>query len=108
LEGYDDGHERLVRIKEDGDEDEIQDGLLKEREREKDMKGFREDDVGEDDVDEEEAALGVELDMEMTEGWEGGFEKPDRAEMLVGLGSLGLVILLALAAGLTTVYDWVL
>jgi len=37
-----------------------------------------------------------------------GFQKPDRLEMLGVFLSFGAVIGLSLAAGLTTVYDWVL
>lgn len=41
-------------------------------------------------------------------GYAGGFQKPDSKEMLAIMLSLGGVALLSLAAGFTTIYDWVL
>lgn len=37
-----------------------------------------------------------------------GFDRPDRGEMTLILGSTAMVILVAVAAGLTTIYDWVI
>jgi len=37
-----------------------------------------------------------------------GFDRPDRREMTLIFGSTAMVILVAVAAGLTTIYDWVL
>ena len=37
-----------------------------------------------------------------------GFDRPDRREMTLILGSTVMVILVAFAAGMTTIYDWVL
>jgi len=41
-------------------------------------------------------------------GYTGDFQKPDSKEMMVIMLSLGGVALLSLAAGFTTIYDWVL
>jgi hypothetical protein len=37
-----------------------------------------------------------------------GFDRPDRREMTLILGSTAMVVLVAVAAGLTTIYDWIL
>lgn len=41
-------------------------------------------------------------------GYTGDFQKPDSKEMMAIMLSLGGVALLSLAAGFTTIYDWVL
>lgn len=57
----------------------------------------------------------AETEMNLLQGefgggttWEEGFEKPDRAEMMAMILSGTLVGVLAVAAGLATIYDWVL
>lgn len=57
------------------------------------------------DMDE---ARGLVEEMDVLDGHEQGFDRPDRAEMGLILGSSAMVILVAVAAGLTTIYDWVL
>ena len=42
------------------------------------------------------------------EGYSGEFQRPDSKEMLVIMLSIAGVSILALAAGLATVFDWVL
>jgi hypothetical protein len=60
----------------------------------------------------DERALDAGDDAEMAAGraarYSGGFQKPDSKELMaIGLSIVGVTIL-SLAAGLTTVYDWVL
>jgi len=50
------------------------------------------------------------VDEDIDEGlnYTGGFQAPDHREVVGIALSFGAVIVLAIAAGLTTVYDWVL
>jgi hypothetical protein len=59
------------------------------------------------DREDVETAL-LREELEGDNSWQEGFEKPDRGEMMAMMVSGGLVALLAVAAGLATVYDWVL
>lgn len=61
----------------------------------------------EDEVDIDEAR-GLVEEMDVLDSHPQGFDRPDRGEMTLILGSTAMVILVAVAAGLTTIYDWVL
>lgn len=51
---------------------------------------------------------GDEEERESSVGYTGDFQTPDSKEMLAIMLSLGGVALLSLAAGFTTIYDWVM
>jgi hypothetical protein len=54
-------------------------------------------------------ARGLVEEMDVIDGpAHEGFDRPDRREMTLILGSTAMVILVAVAAGLTTIYDWIL
>jgi hypothetical protein len=54
-------------------------------------------------------ARGLVEEMDVMDGPEHeGFDRPDRREMTLILGSTAMVVLVAVAAGLTTIYDWIL
>ena len=60
------------------------------------------------DEDEEEYLSGEEDEVDAgLMGRSVGFQKPDRRELIWMLSSLGGVLVISLAAGLTTIYDWV-
>lgn len=61
---------------------------------------------GNDEIDLETSLLRDELDG--PDVWQGGFEKPDRGELVAMMVSGSIVTLLAVAAGLATIFDWVL
>jgi hypothetical protein len=66
------------------------------------------EDSNEDQDGHDEARALVE-EMEVIDGpAHEGFDRPDRREMTLILGSTVMVILVAVAAGMTTIYDWVL
>jgi hypothetical protein len=61
---------------------------------------------GQDSHDEARALV---EEMEVMDGpAHEGFDRPDRREMTLILGSTVMVIMVAVAAGMTTIYDWVL
>lgn len=70
-------------------------------------KTHRSSDLSETDVD-EARGLVEEMDVLDTDSVGQGFDRPDRGEMTLILGSTAMVVLVAVAAGLTTIYDWVL
>jgi hypothetical protein len=61
----------------------------------------------EDDTNLDEAR-GLVEEMDVLDSHPRGFDRPDRGEMTLILGSTAMVVLVAVAAGLTTIYDWVL
>jgi hypothetical protein len=65
-----------------------------------------ESDKGDDTYD-EARALVEEMDIVDGPAHE-GFDRPDGREMTLILGSTAMVVLVAVAAGLTTIYDWIL
>jgi hypothetical protein len=65
--------------------------------------------VSEEGSDGYDEARGLVEEMEIMDGpAHEGFDRPDRREMTLILGSTAMVILVAIAAGLTTIYDWIL
>lgn len=64
------------------------------------------------DRDDEMAALVTELELDPEEEgssrYDGPFQAMDAREMVGIVLSVGIVLLLAVSAGLTTIYDWVL
>lgn len=65
------------------------------------------DEVSVEDLDIDEAR-GLVEEMDVLDSHPQGFDRPDRGEMTLILGSTAMVVLVAVAAGLTTIYDWVL
>lgn len=66
---------------------------------------------GESDKDHEifDESRALVEEMEILDGpAHEGFDRPDRREMTLILGSTAMVVLVAVAAGLTTIYDWIL
>lgn len=61
----------------------------------------------EDHIDIDEAR-GLVEEMDVLDSHPQGFDRPDRGEMTLILGSTAMVVLVAVAAGLTTICDWVL
>ena len=62
----------------------------------------------ENDKNEQEEEEVDEEELDETLNYTGGFQSPDSSEF-IGIGlSFGAVLILAIAAGLTTIYDWVL
>lgn len=71
------------------------------------------DDLEDDDDDRDHdhsGDLDLDLDVELTStpGETTGFQPPDRKELATMIVSGTVVVLLSVAAGLTTVFDWVL
>lgn len=74
------------------------------------------DDLEDDDDDDRDhdhdhsGDLDLDLDVELTStpGETTGFQPPDRKELATMIVSGTVVVLLSVAAGLTTVFDWVL
>jgi hypothetical protein len=72
----------------------------------KSKRGSLESNRGDDEYNE---ARGLVEEMDVIDGPEHeGFDRPDRLEMTLILGSTAMVVLVAVAAGLTTIYDWIL
>ena len=72
----------------------------------KSKRSSTESDKGDDTYDEARALV---EEMEIVDGpAHEGFDRPDRREMTLILGSTAMVVLVAVAAGLTTIYDWIL
>jgi hypothetical protein len=72
----------------------------------KSKRSSTESDKGDDSYDEARALV---EEMEIVDGpAHEGFDRPDRREMTLILGSTAMVVLVAVAAGLTTIYDWIL
>jgi len=66
--------------------------------------GMYEDEVQDDEPGEEEQEQQEDERLKYT----GGFQAPDTRELVAMALSFGAVVVLAVAAGLTTIYDWVL
>jgi hypothetical protein len=72
----------------------------------KSKRSSTESDKGDDTYDE---ARNLVEEMDIVDGpAHEGFDRPDRREMTLILGSTAMVVLVAVAAGLTTIYDWIL
>lgn len=72
----------------------------------KSKRSSTESDKGDDTYSE---ARALTEEMEILDGpAHEGFDRPDRREMTLILGSTAMVVLVAVAAGMTTIYDWIL